>query len=181
VTKRRQRVRVDAAQLAKAIDHLADLAERDELDLALAGGYAMQVYGSDRFTQDIDVLSDETLGWPVEGPLTFGGDRTYAPNGVPVDVIRRDDEYLDLYDEALDRSVEVEGVPIPVVAPEYLVAMKMQAGRKKDELDLHFLIGEEVADLVKARTIVKKFLGRYAAESLDRIVEEVAWLKTRKQ
>jgi hypothetical protein len=73
----------------------------------------------------------------------------------------------------------MSGVPVPVVRPEHLVAMKMVAGRARDTADLEFLIGSGTADPVKSRKVVKKFLGLFAAKEFDRLVDEIAWKKSR--
>lgn len=148
--------------------------------VALVGGAAMQVYGSPRMTQDIDVVA-ESVPPKVKtyGPLTFGGEKLRAPNGVDVDVIVRDDDYADLYQEALENSIRVSGVDAPVVRPEYLAAMKMATGRHgKDDTDLEYLIGSGVVDVGWARVIINRHLGTYAAQEFDSTVEIVMWKKS---
>ena len=103
-----------------------------------------------------------------------------SPNGVPVYVIRRNDDHRKMYLAALKNAEEVEGIPMLVVIPEYIFAMKLQAHRDKDEIDMKFLIDEEIIDFAKTRRLLTKYLGSYAAEDFDRLVEEVEWLKTRK-
>ena len=183
MTKKRELV--DPKRLLEAVEEMADIANHETVNIALVGGFAMQVYGSDRFTKDIDVVTDSTTpleSLAVEGKLTFGGEQVIASNGIKVDVIRRNDDHEDLYDEALDKAEDVEDIPwMRVVTPEYLLAMKMQAARPKDDIDMTFLIEAEVVDLVLARKIIKKHLGSFAAEDLDRLVEEVEWQKSRKR
>ncbi len=62
--------------------------------VALAGGVALAVYGSNRLTSDLDVISDHFLREKSfkkrgSGTLTFGGQSLFTPTGVPVDVIVR--------------------------------------------------------------------------------------------
>ena len=80
VYKRRELV--DPKALLRAVQEVSEIAEEDEIAVALVGGFAMQIYGSNRFTKDIDVITDftEPLDLPSEGPLTFGGEQVRAPN-----------------------------------------------------------------------------------------------------
>ena len=171
---------LDPAMLAQALAQVAELAKSEGVRIALLGGFALQHYGSDRLTGDIDVAAEERVhGLPRGTPLSFGGEQTEAPNGVPVDVVVRDDDYAPLYEEALERAPRVRGVPVPVVRPEYLAAMKMVAGRARDTADLEFLLTSGTADPAKTRKIIKKHLGPYAAQEFDRIVDETAWKASR--
>ena len=171
---------LDPKTLDEAAAEIARLAEAESVQVALAGGYALQLYGSPRLTGDVDVVVDELIQALPPGPaLSFGGVQTEAPNGVPVDMMLRDDDYARLYKEALRAARPHEGAPMPVVTPEYLVAMKMVAGRPRDEADLDWLITADVADLRRARKIVREHLGPYAAGELDRIVEVARWRASR--
>lgn len=174
--------------IREALQQVGRIAAAEKAHVALAGGCAMQLYGSDRLTTDVDILSDTRLRssqkWSPDRllsgkPLSFGGEQTKAPNGVPLDIIRRDDEVQSLYEEALDKSVRIRGVPILVVQPEYLAAMKFEAQRIKDELDLAFLISSKSIDLKKTRKIIYKHLGWYAAREFDRAVDETMWKASR--
>lgn len=66
---------------------------------------------------------------------------------------------------------------MPVVRPEYLVAMKMVAHRDKDMLDLEFLT--TIVDVKKVRPVLRKFLGLYSVDEFERVVEESAWKRSR--
>ena len=169
-----------------------DQIERGLLEVAAAdptvlivGGLAMQLYGSDRLTADIDVAAggrpspDLQGSWPHLRPLTFGGVETRTPSGIPVDWIVREDDFEQVYMEAIGAGRRVEGVPLPVVSPEYLAVMKMIAGREKDESDLIFLLQTDHADQKKTLRIVHRLLGSYAAQAFDRYCEEADWKKSR--
>jgi hypothetical protein len=159
---------------------VAAIARDEGVRVALLGGYALQLYGSPRLTGDIDVVADDAIDALPEGKaLSFGGFQTFAPNGVPVDLVLRDDDYAALYEEALARAAEIPEAPMPVVQPEYLAAMKMVAGRARDAADLEWLVVSDAADLVETRRIVRRHLGPYAAQEFDRIVEEARWKASR--
>jgi len=168
--------------LEEAVEQIADIAADDGILVALIGGFAMQLYGSDRMTGDIDVIADDAFeSLPRGTPLAIGGEQTTAPNGVPVDIVERtDEEARALYDDALGHAIEIEGIAMRVVLPEYLAVLKIEAGRRKDELDLHFLIADEVIDLEKTARIIQKHLGRYAVREFWQTVE-IANLERKRQ
>lgn len=166
--------------LTKAARQVAQAARARGEPVALVGGLAMISYGSDRLTADLDVIANTTLGFAEQKPLSFGGIKTDVA-GVPTDIIVRVGEHAELYEEALRyaRDGDIDGPKI--VGPEYLVAMKMVAGRDKDDLDLMFLLIEEVVDIPKTRRILKRLLGIYAVQVFDSLVEEAAWKRSKRE
>lgn len=172
---------LDPALLTQAAAEVGELAKAEGRPVALIGGLAMQVYGSDRLTGDLDVVAYDRLdSLPYGSPLSFGGEQTQAPNGVPLDIVMRDDVYKPLYDEALDRARRVKGLPIPVVLPEYLAAMKMAANRGKDRVDLEFLLSRPgLLDPKRTLRVVREHLGAYAGEEFRGLLEEAAWRASR--
>jgi hypothetical protein len=176
----KQRKLLSPELLSEALAQITALARAQGVRIALLGGYALQFYGSDRLTADIDVAADARLtALPPGTALSFGGEETFAPNGVPVDLVVRNDDYTSLYEDALQHASHLEGSPAPVVTPEHLAAMKLAAGRDKDGLDLSFLLSSGAVDPAKARAVIKQHLGVYAAQEFDRIVDEVAWKVSR--
>lgn len=145
-------------------------------NIALVGGTAMQWYGSDRMTKDVDFVASylpEVL--ETSGTLTFGGYKGKI-EGIPVDVILRDDDYAELYLEALSTAAsDPEIGSVRVVRPEYLAAMKLAAGRPKDEEDLVTLVNSGQLDLAKAQNVIKKYLGAYGLDSFNAVVDEAEW------
>ena len=170
---------LSSSEMLAGIREFSEIAAKDGVDVALCGGAAMHAYGGDRLTSDIDFIASRGMpSLQVCSPLTFGGAACSTPSGIPVDVIVRDDEYADLYAEALAQARAIPGMPVKVVRAGYLVAMKLVAGREKDHLDLHYILTAAI-DYKLARNIVKKHLGLYAAEELDGMREEARWMKGR--
>lgn len=163
-------------EIQAAISESLKLAGRSKI--VLAGGVAMQIYGSDRLTKDVDFIAKAVPpGILIEKRLSFGGASGKTPGGAAVCFIVRSDDYASLYREALNKSAKVEGYD--VVAPEYLAAMKLVAGRTKDEHDLMFLLMAGAINLARARSIVKKHLGAYGLKDFDSRIDEAEWRKTR--
>lgn len=163
---------------------MADIARAENLRVLLIGGVAMRYYGSERLTVDLDVASSgmPARGLPREGVRTFGGMKTRTPSGVPLDWVVREDDFAPVFAEALEQGQRaIEGVPIDVVSPEYLAAMKMIAGRDRDDLDLIFLLQSGEVDVGKARRIIKRLLGAYAAQDFDSRVAEAEWKASRER
>lgn len=167
----------DPEALLVAAQDVAEIAREGHVSVALTGGLVMQMYGSDRLTGDVDFLADGTIPrLPLLGKLTFGGVRSRAPNGVPVDLIIRIDDYAALYEAALRKARLDRTLGLRVVTPEYLAAMKLAAGRPaKDVPDLEHLITVEAFNLDATRKIIRKFLGVYAVADFNEVLEEVAW------
>ena len=167
---------LSAREVDEAIDEIADLAEDDAAQVVLIGGCAMQVYGSSRLTQDVDVAAGSAIeGLKPASDLSFGGYISKTSRGVPVDVVVRDDEYAPLYEAAVAHAVEFDDIALPVVDPNYLAAIKMAAGRDKDQLDLEYLITSGELDEDETKKIVREYLGLYAVDEFDRIAEEAKW------
>jgi hypothetical protein len=173
-SSRRRMLNVD--QIDNAITEIAAACAAEGVSAVLIGGVAMHHYGSDRFTADVDFAARQPLAaLPASNDLSFGGYQAQTPSGVPVAWVIRNDDFADLFAEATEYPRRLEGVPVPVVSPEYLVAMKMVARRPKDLLDLQALLTLGVVDNTKALGIVKRLLGAYAAEDLRSHIAEAEW------
>ncbi len=172
---------LDPAALRDAALRIAAIAERQRIPVLLIGGYAMQLYGSDRLTADVDFAASSMLrGLPAGEALSFGGKQTVAPNAVPLDLVIRDDDFAPLYDAAIRKPRRDRSLPgVPIVRAEYLAAMKMVAGRPKDEADLDSLVLSGNLDIPAARKVIARFLGPYAAQEFDRIVEVAEWQRSK--
>jgi hypothetical protein len=169
------------AQIEQAAIDMHQIAEGCDCDAVLAGGAAMHYYGSPRLTADVDFVASDRVDLPERGTLTFGGEKLESPGGVPVDWIRRQDDYEGLYRAAVEDPLpeDESPAPVPIARPEYLLAMKLVADRAKDRADVEWLVANEVVDLKLARRIVKRELGAYAAEDFDAVVSEIQWKRSR--
>ncbi len=178
VSQARRKKFLSTEVLDRIANEMTRRARQQGINVAVAGGLAMQIYGSDRLTMDVDFVADRKIeGLPVQGEITFGGDKLLSPDGVPVDWIVREDGYAPLYEEALLKAEEVEGQEYKVVTLPYLAAMKLVAGRPKDELDLMGVLVSDDLDVEETRGIILKHLGQYAADDFGSRVAEAKWRK----
>ncbi|MBN8725825.1 MAG: hypothetical protein J0M03_23210 [Acidobacteria bacterium] len=129
----------------EAAQQVGKLANQEEINWALAGGLAMHLYGSPRLTKDVDVIASQHLPLVAEHQLTFGGSSYTIQIGkymVQVDWIVRNDGYEKYYRAALKDAIELPN-GLRVVIPEWLVILKLNAGRQKDFDDIVFLLTQE--------------------------------------
>lgn len=156
---------IDEDSASQAVEIITKLAEENNIDWALVGGLAMNLYGSDRLTKDIDVIADKLLPMSekqIVGRLKQGGERYNTETDekiVTVDWIIRNDEFKPLFNEALKAAVKINDVP--VLTPEWLVILKFIDGRFKDQEDAVFLLSRN--GLVN-RNLIKEHIIKTAGE-----------------
>jgi hypothetical protein len=125
------------------------------------GGVACILHGYVRATTDVDILIERTLDnarrvLEALGKVGYGFAQEWAPEEIlarPITIIG-DDPAVDIftvawsvkYDQAAPRAsaVEVEGVPIPLIGIDDLIATK-RTGRPLDTVDIEAL--EEIKRL----------------------------------
>jgi len=153
----------------EAAQKIGEIAAQENIEWALVGGIAMYLYGSPRLTKDVDIIASNFVSLEANAPLTFGGNNYIIEIGkykVAVDWIVRNDGYAKYYRAALADAVVFPN-KIRLISPEWLVILKMFAGRQKDYDDTIFLLKEK--DLVN-RPKVKENIVKTAGED--------AWLAT---
>jgi hypothetical protein len=153
----------------EAARKIGEIAEGENVEWALVGGIAMYLYGSPRLTKDVDIIASNFVSLKANAPLTFGGNNYLIEVGkykVAVDWIVRSDGYAKYYRAALEEAVVFPN-GMRLISPEWLVILKMFAGRQKDYDDAIFLLKEK--GLVN-RSKVK--------ENILRVGSEDAWLAT---
>ncbi len=136
---------------------------RQAIDYAVCGGWAVTIHGLARATLDIDLLiltedldkaiaAAKNIGFHIEGlPLNFDGGKTQIRRISKIDTESKELITLDLivvgetYKEAWKgrRKVSWNNGDYKVVSVKGLIQMKEIAGRPKDLIDLYFLRGLE--------------------------------------
>ncbi len=151
----------------EAAQKMGELAAQEEIEWALAGGMAMYFYGSPRLTKDVDIIASKDLSLTPQHKLGFGGSSYTLQVGkyaVQIDWIVRSDGYQKYYRAALNEAMRMPN-GLRVVTPEWLVILKINAGRQKDLDDVVFLLGQP--KLVGRPTVKQKLI---------KIGGEDAWL-----
>ncbi len=149
----------------RVADNLQEIAEKENVDFAIAGGLAMHLYGFVRATTDVDFVANRRISLEVKRYLSFGGERYEVEidgEKIDTDWIVRRDIYAEIYQQALTDAAKINGRKI--ISPEWLVIMKYSAGRGKDRLDLLWLLQQK--DLVNRKKInqhLKNLLGELGA------------------
>ncbi len=147
----------------EAARKIGEIAERENIEWALVGGIVLYLYGSPRLTKDVDIIGSNYISLEANGPLTFGGSNYIVEVGkykVAVDWIVRNDGYAKYYRAALSEAVVLPD-KIKIISPEWLVILKMFAGRQKNYDDAVFLLREK--ELVN-RPKIKEIITRVAGE-----------------
>jgi hypothetical protein len=148
---------LSSAELRAAAKAALALAKKSGARAAICGGYALQLFGSDRLTHDLDLMSDGALLARPTGTLTFGGYK-YRVKGVPVDVIIREDNQASLYSAALADCMRTKS-GLDVIRPEWMTVIKLLARRSKDHFDLMFLLRKP--GLVNRKSLKRLLEGVY--------------------
>ena len=165
---------------------IASVLHCEAIAYALIGGWAVIAWGYLRTSDDFDLLIDlpasnrrrllEALSGDWEAKWIEGGQDDPIPGlirakpkdgGLPIDLLPvrgRHDR------AALSRAigVPVEGTSIPVVAPEDLIAMKIEAGGGQDYEDARRLM-DILAGKLDMKTLRERCRERRVSDRLDLI------------
>jgi len=163
-----QRLAPALSELHRLLTHCAHQLQLD-LRFALLGGLAVSTWGVIRATQDIDFIADcdpspirdvplrsklnsclegqgSSLEWRVGAgddpiPLLLRVKLSAKFHGVTADVLWAHKKWQR---EALQRpiDVDIDGEQIPVLHPEDLILMKLDAGGPQDLLDVQRLLAD---------------------------------------
>jgi len=142
----------------EAAQKIGQLAAREAIEYAVAGGLAMYFYGSPRLTKDVDIIASKNLSLTPDHRLSFGGSSYTLQVGkyaVQIDWIVRSDGYQKYYRAALKDAIQLPN-GLRVVSPEWLVILKIIAGRQKDLDDVVFLL--EQSKLVDRPAVKQKLI-----------------------
>lgn len=126
---------------------------------ALIGGLAVSTWSNPRATMDIDLLLliqpedrnrlvDALCAAGIEAELCKGGFDDPVPyliraKNLDIILVTRK-----LEAEAVKSSIQIDlaGCALPVVSPEYLILLKLQAGGPKDQMDIRELLASAPFD-----------------------------------
>ncbi len=138
---------------------------------AIVGGIAVGAHGWARATRDVDVLVpsgtdlDQLVGdkgQPIRAD-DFNG-RTVKMRGIPVDFLAPDSVGTAFLDAAVGTAEVSGGLPIIQLGP--LVAMKLHAGRHKDQADIVEVL-KAAGDFEATAATVRTYLAEVAPHFLE--------------
>ncbi|MEK7397025.1 MAG: hypothetical protein AAB116_08820 [Candidatus Poribacteria bacterium] len=124
--------------------------ERENLDYAVIGAFALYAYGYTRTTKDVDFITRieyqkriieylESLGFKTLNCSEGFSNHLHPLGGIRVDLVYVSGETANIIFEATKKKLILENLELPVVNLEHLIAMKLFAiqnepGRKYKEL-----------------------------------------------
>jgi hypothetical protein len=129
------------------LDAVALFAELN-IGYALIGAIAAMYYGRSRFTEDVDFVVSGIGVPPME---TIGETPILLNSGFQIDLWN--DEHAN---EIIERAVDVAlaGKPIHIIEPHDLIAMKLRAGRLKDDYDISQIVLTTAIDETRLATLI---------------------------
>jgi len=183
--------------LERVFEQLNQLFESLELDWYIFGAQAVNLYGTPRFTADVDVtvappadvaalierLGAAGFSVDVDDPIGFAELSSVLParhteTGLPVDiVIGRSGLEADFLRRANRVSV-APALAVPVITVEDLVISKVLAGRPKDLEDARALVAAaDELDITRVRGLLEQLEEALGQSDLVRVFD--AWLVER--
>jgi predicted nucleotidyltransferase len=163
--------------LKKVLESIADFFERESLEYALIGAFALYGFGYIRATKDVDFVVRiesqskiknffEKLGFDTIHCTTAFSNHVHPVGGVRVDMMYVQGGTADDIFAHIQKRVILGNREIPVVAPLHLIAMKLFAASHdrertfKDLGDIREIISKTEVD----RDSVKALFSKYGME-----------------
>jgi hypothetical protein len=180
-----------AGQSALLFLDVAEILQREKVDYAVIGAFALSVHGAVRGTMDVDAVVFTSMRQLANLNAAFerAGFLTELRRGDPDDpipamLVLRDahENRVELLGglrgldpEVFSRTIEVPfmGVNLRIVGREDFIAMKCFAGGPQDVLDARSAYegAQGPVDLDLLRTVTRRF-GRPAADNLEKVLAE---------
>jgi len=182
-----------AGQSALLFLDVVEILQRESVDYAVIGAFALSVHGTVRGTMDVDAVVYTSPRQLINLQATFdsAGFRTELRRGDPDDPIPAMLVLRDNHENQVDllgglrgmdpgvfsRTMEIPlmGVTLRIVGREDFIAMKCFAGSPQDLIDARsaYRSAQGPIDLDLLRTVTRRF-GREAADKLEEVLAEKA-------
>jgi hypothetical protein len=134
---------------------------------ALGGAMAAIRYVEPFQTEDVDVFVSIAIEGsnltPLESVYEYLKQRGYLARDVYIEIEGWDVQFLPVFDELTDEAVkrpdevELNGVRVKVMKPEYLVAIMLKTGRLKDLARVKMFFDQKQVDEVKLKDLIARF------------------------
>ena len=165
---------------------LMDFFNREQMDYAVIGAFALYAYGYTRATRDIDFITRSRFQGKIISYLdsqdfeTLQRSEAFSNHLYPAGSIRIDLMYVDgntaeiLFRDA--RKIKIfENLQLPVVSPEHLIALKLFAVANDPQRKYkEFADIKELCKLTKINRLeIKKYFEKYNLEAYyEEIIRE---------
>ena len=158
-----------------ALTQVATRAARAGRRVVACGRLAVRLSGLPCPVATLDVIADGPPSGHVNAVELAGGGWTWSEAEVPVRWIERADHYLPLFQAAAAAATQPSSSPVPV-APMAHVAAMLLAGRQAEDAAIitALMVGAHL-DPDAARAVVRQWLGVYALDDLEALVQEAEW------
>jgi hypothetical protein len=172
--------------LREVFDTVSDFFEREKMDYAVIGGFALFGFGYIRATQDIDFITRieyqkkilvffENLGFETAHCSSAFSNHIHPIGALRVDIMYVGGVTADEIFSAIQKRIIFNHKEYPVVSPEHLIAMKLFAASK--EPDRKFKDLADIKEIMKKAEVdkkkIKKLFEKYGLEGYyESITEE---------
>jgi hypothetical protein len=153
---------------------LTEFFEKQGLDYAVIGAFALYAYGYTRATTDIDFITRaeyqseivkylESLGFETLNCSEGFSNHLHTVGSIKIDIVYVTDETANIIFNAAEKRLILKDVEIPVVSPEHLIALKLFAiqnepDRKYKELaDIKEICYHTNIDMATVKEFFKKY------------------------
>jgi hypothetical protein len=156
--------------LKNQIKLLTEFFNREKLDYAVIGAFALYAYGYTRATRDIDFITrseyqDKIIGYLESlGFKTLNRSQGYSNHLSPMGSVRIDFVYINgetakvIFGALQKRSFLIDS-ELPVVSPEHLIALKIFA--IKNDPDRKFKELADIEEILKNTPVDKEVIRQY--------------------
>ena len=165
----------DESALRAALAAVGERGQRSGRSLVVCSRSALWLRGMSCHLEGIEVVADGPPSGHVDAQDVPGGGWTWLEGAVAVRWIQRTDHYAPLYRAAADGAESVPGSPLPA-APIPLVAAMLLASRGPEDAALitALIVGGQL-DAEVAREVIEGWLGVYAMDDLEALIQEAEW------
>lgn len=172
--------------IRKQFELITDFFEKQNMDYALIGAFALYAYGYTRATQDIDFITKtefqkkiivflESIGFE-----TLNKSAGYSNHLHPIGSMRFDFVYIsgdtaDTIFQSVTRKNVFKDIELPVVSPEHLIALKLFAVKNEPRRKLKELADiKEIYELTEIKKeVIQTYLKKYGLEEFyDEITDK---------
>ena len=124
--------------LKSQFKRLTEFFDRQHIDYAVIGAFALYAYGYTRATKDIDFITRfkyqsqiveylESLGFETLNRSEGFSNHLHSIDSARIDLVYVDGETADIIFKAIQKRSIIENSKLPVVSPEHLIALKLFA------------------------------------------------------